>query len=129
MHEMKFQEPKRISKEDVEAAIERCDPEELLEVPISVSLYDQNPRWAELVCLGLSAHAHPVVRGNAVLGFGHLARRFGKLEFEDVITELVEDALHDRDEYVRSQANAAADDMEQFLSCRINKESKINQKV
>jgi hypothetical protein len=124
---MKFQEPKAISKEEVEAAIDRCDPEELLEVPISVSMYEQNPRWAQLVCLGLSAHAHPVVRGNAVLGFGHLARRFGKLDFEDVIIELIEDALHDPDEYVRDQANAAADDVECFLSCRINRESKINQ--
>lgn len=88
----------------MEAVIEGCNPQELIEVPISVSLYDQNPRWALLVCLGLSGHAHPEVRGYAILGIGHLARRFGKLDFEDVVIELVEDALRDRDEYVRGQA-------------------------
>lgn len=119
---MTFQEPKRFSKEEVEAAIERCDPAELLEIPVSLSLYDSNPKWVQLVCFGLSAHAHPVVRGNAVLALGHLARRFGKLDFEDVVKSVVEEAFHDSDDYVRGQADAAADDIEQFTDCRIGRD-------
>jgi len=118
---MRYHDVKRLTKEEVESIMDRCRPEELAEVPIAVSLYDSNSRWAQLICINLSCHSNPTVRGNAVLGFGHLARRFGKLDFLEIIKGLVEDALEDSDQYVRGQANAAADDFEHFLACRVTR--------
>jgi hypothetical protein len=58
------------------------------------------------------------VRGNAVLGFGHLARRFRRLD-EGVVRPIIENALLDADPYVRGQADAAADDVAHFLGWKV----------
>jgi hypothetical protein len=49
-----------------------------------------------------------------VLGFGHLARRFGKLN-RDQVEPLVRVALRDANGFVRSQASSAADDLQHFM--------------
>jgi hypothetical protein len=56
----------------------------------------------------------PAIRGNAVLCFGHLARRFRQLPMNPA-KRLVEQGLVDRDQWVRGQANSAAEDIEHFL--------------
>ncbi len=98
----------------IEAAIARDDPAELLHVPIAVSMGADDGAWAEEVCVRLATHPHPNVRGNAVLGFGHLARRFGMLD-RAVVLPLVTAALADADDYVAGQADAAMDDLRHFL--------------
>lgn len=62
----------------------------------------------------------PLVRGGALLSFGHLARRFGQLPREPVY-DLVAHGLVDADGHVRGQADAAADDLEQFLGWHIQR--------
>jgi hypothetical protein len=56
-----------------------------------------------------------MVRGNALLGFGHLARRFGRLDTHRV-KRLVDTGLHDGSDYVREQARSAAEDLKTFLA-------------
>ncbi len=56
-----------------------------------------------------------MVRGNALAGFGHLARRFGRLDSR-AIKRRVEIGLYDRNDYVRQQARSAAEDLHTFLS-------------
>ena len=97
-----------------EATIARNEPAELLYVPVAVSLHAERLAWAQGVCARLAVHPHFNVRGNAVLGFGHLARRFGWLE-RAVVAPLVVRALADADPYVRGQAHAAVDDLQHFL--------------
>lgn len=104
---------------DVEAVIGRGVPGELLHVPISVSLSPPDCAWAQDVCLRLASHPHFNVRGNAVLGFGHLARTCGALD-EARVRPVVEAALRDPDPYVRGQADAAAGDLVHFLGWRID---------
>lgn len=99
---------------DVEAVIARRDPEELLHVPIAVSLMPPGRVWAERICLRLSTHPHENVRGNAILGFGHLARIFRSLH-RTLVEPLIVAGLNDPSEYVRGQADAAADDVEWFI--------------
>jgi hypothetical protein len=99
---------------DVEAAIARDVPDELLHVPVAVSLNPPDCAWAQDVCVRLASHPHPNVRGNAVLGFGHLARLCGALD-EAVVRPLLEAALDDAEGYVRGQAVAAAGDVAFFL--------------
>lgn len=110
-----------LSNEEWETINEYCYHAKLYMVPIAVSLHEPDSLLAERVCLTLSTHADWNVRGNAILGFGHLARRFGKLNFGETIRQLVEDALRDANDYVRGQANAAAGDIEFFLKWQLDK--------
>ena len=66
------------------------------------------------VSLTAAQASDPLVRGNALLSFGHLARRFGQLP-RVPIYDLVAHGLLDADGHVRGRADAAADDLEQFL--------------
>jgi hypothetical protein len=102
------------TEEDVEAVLARDDPQEVLHVPIVVSLSPPDSAWAEAVCVLLASHPHPAVRGNAVLGLGHLARICRRLD-EAVVRPVVERALRDECPQVRGKAQGAADDLETFL--------------
>ncbi|HZG53863.1 MAG TPA: hypothetical protein VEZ40_17295 [Pyrinomonadaceae bacterium] len=108
------------SKVEVEAAISRNDPDELLKAVISAALHSDDPGWAEDVCLRLAKHEHFNVRGNAILGFGHLARIHRRLD-ERRVKPLIETALREANDYVRGQADAAADDVEFFLKWKIDR--------
>jgi hypothetical protein len=89
--------------------------EDLRLIPIVVTLHGTpDARWSELICVRLASHADPVVRGNAVLGLGHLARTAGTLD-RATCTAVVSAALLDSVPYVRGQAHAAADDLRHFL--------------
>jgi hypothetical protein len=106
------------TEDDMEAAIKRDQPNELLYVPVWVSMDPPDCEWAQEVCVRLSSHPHFNVRGNAILGFGHLARTCGVLD-EARVKPLIERALRDPNEFVRSQADGAADDIAHFLGWEI----------
>jgi len=116
---MKYEVIKQLSEDEVESAILRNDPQELLYAVISAALHSDKPEWAEDVCLRLCKHEHFNVRGNAILGFGHIARIHGKLNKEQV-KPLIELALSDNSDYVRGQADGAANDVEWYLKWKIN---------
>lgn len=99
---------------EVEDAIERDDPIELMDVITRVGYEASDREWAQSCCVQLSRHRSAHVRGNAIAGFGHLARRFGRLD-PNTIRRLVDIALHDRSAYVREQAHSAAEDLRTFL--------------
>jgi hypothetical protein len=98
----------------VEEAIQRDDPLELEGLVLDVALEGGEREWAEACCAQLARHRSALVRGNAVLGLGHLARRFGQLDPRRT-RRLVAIALCDRSDYVRGQAESAARDLETFL--------------
>jgi hypothetical protein len=100
-------------------ALQRGDADELRVVVIGIALHHHDPVFAEQFCFQLATHDNDVVRGNAVLGFGHLARRFGELSI-DGVKRLVEASLADPSEYVRGHAWAAADDVTHFLGWTVN---------
>ncbi len=99
----------------VEEALQRDDPLELESLILDVALEGPEREWAEACCAQLARHRSALVRGNAVQGLGHLARRFGQLD-PNRTRRLVEVALVDRSDYVRGQAESAARDLETFLS-------------
>ena len=98
----------------VEEALLRDQPIELQDVVLDVALESDDGDWAEHCCARLAKHRNAVVRGNAIAGLGHLARRFGHLN-ERRVKRLIEIGLFDRNEYVRDKALSAADDIETFL--------------
>ena len=108
---MRYESIPERTRQQVEAALERNEPDELLVAVLSVALGWDDVTEAEAVCLRLAEHADPNVRGNAVLG--HLARRFGRLSAEAV--RVVETAQSDESESVRGQAEAASDDVSSFV--------------
>ena len=106
------------TREQVEAVIAADQPEDLLYVPIAISMDPPDDDWAEAICLRLSGHADPRVRGNAVLGLGHLARVLGTLDL-DAALPVVRAALNDPDAWVRGQADCAAHDVGHFLGVAV----------
>jgi hypothetical protein len=117
---VKYEKIKEYSETQIKKALANNKPNELLHVILSVALYSDDLNYAENFCVQLSNHEHFNVRGNAILGFGHLARIHGKLD-ENKIKPIVEKALTDENEFVRSQADGAKDDIEHFLKWKFNK--------
>lgn len=115
-----YEEIREWSRAEVEAAIERDVPDELLYAVVAVALYADDAEWAESVCLRLAEHPHCNVRGNAILGFGHIARVHRRLARRRVLP-LLETAFLDPDLYVRQHARGAADDISHYLGWRIRR--------
>jgi hypothetical protein len=101
--------------EIAEAVLERDDPVELIDWILELSAESDNRDLTENCCVRLARHRNAMVRGSAMLGFGHLARRFGRLNAQRV-KRLVETGLHDGSGYVREQARSAAEDLKTFLA-------------
>lgn len=107
---------------DVERVIADNDPADLACAPIVVSMDPPEAVWAADVCRRLSAHPDEWVRGNAVLGFGHLARTTGELD-EAVVRPIVEAALKDASSVVAGKADEAAGDLSHWLGWRFPAQS------
>jgi len=104
---------------DIEKVIAKNDVYELSYLSMALLRYrEQN--FVERVCLCLSSHENETVRGNAILTFGHIAGLYKKLIDLNIIG-VVGKALCDESEYVRGQANCAADDLEDFLGCQFGR--------
>ena len=98
----------------VEDAIERDDPGELADLAGEIGAQAEPWEWAQSCCIQLARHHSAGVRAGALLGFAHLARRFGRLD-PGRVRRLVQIALFDPSELVRRHAADAADDLRTFL--------------
>lgn len=110
----KYEAIAELNREQIEAAIGRNEPNELLRAVLSAALYLDDWEVAQEICIKLATHDHFNVRGNAFLGFAHIARIHGKLD-ERSVRPLITNGLKDPDEYVRGHAVDAADDIYHFL--------------
>lgn len=109
-----YQAIEPLSREEVDAVVERDNPSELLIVILSVAIHDEDRSFAELFCQKYSNHSDSNVRGNAILGFAHIARIQGSLN-EHVIKPIIKKGLIDENEYVRGHSIDAKEDTEWFL--------------
>jgi hypothetical protein len=102
---------------DVEAILAVGNPEHLLYVPIVIGMNAPNcdRAWAEDICCRLANHPHFNVRGNAVLGLGHIARTCRELNLA-VAAPIISQALTDPHDFVRGQAECAAEDLLVYLN-------------
>ncbi len=110
----KYEEITELSREAVEQALREGVAETLLRVVIAVSIHDADWRYAQDLCVRLSSHPHFNVRGNAVLGFGHIARVHRQLD-RALVQPIIQAALRDESDYIRGQAISAMDDTAFFL--------------
>jgi hypothetical protein len=104
----------------VEDAIERDDPAELADLAFEVGVAGEPWEWAQSCSIQLARHRSAGVRASAVASFGHLARRFGRLD-PGRVRRLVEIALHDPSAAVRARADDAADDLLTFLGWQLDR--------
>jgi hypothetical protein len=108
-----YEQPKYEGPQALLDAIKANNIDVLGPMIIAAALYEDDFDTAYRACVQLSSHADEVVRGNAILGFGHLARLFGRLG--DEAPGIVKRGLVDSSGYVRGQAHAAAGDLQHFL--------------
>lgn len=112
-----YEQPTYDGAQALVEAIEANDPNVLGPMIIGAALYEDDFDTVYDACLKLSSHPDEVVRGNAILGFGHLARLFGRLG--DEAPSIVRRGLVDDSDYVRGQAYAAAGDLQHFLGIEL----------
>ncbi len=111
---MIYEPIKYYSQSEIEKALAKNDADKLLLIVLSVALYSDDYEYAENFCVQLSNHECYVVRGNAIQGFGHIARIHGKLD-EERIKPIIEKALKDENKFIRGNAIDAKDDARTFL--------------
>ena len=116
---MKY-EPLRPISHDEAVLAEGGTPEQLALAAITVALHDEDAAWAESFLTRSASHPSPVVRKAAMLGFAHLARRFGELS-EGRVRPLIEVGIADVDAEVRGEADDAADDIGIYLKWRVTR--------
>jgi hypothetical protein len=104
----------------VEDAIDRDDPIELADLAAEVGIAGEPWEWAQSCCVDLARHRSAAVRAGAIASFGHLARRFGRLD-PGRVRNLVAIALYDPSPAVRARADDAADDIETFLDWKFER--------
>jgi hypothetical protein len=114
MPELVYAPIPELGPSEIEEAIVRDEPSELLLAVLSADLYLEDSVSAEDICIRLSKHKHFNVRGNALLGFAHIARIHGKLD-ENKVEPLILDGMKDSDDYVRGHATDAREDVEHYL--------------
>ncbi len=102
------------SRDAVQRALAADVPEALSRAVLAVTLHDGDWRYGQDLCVRLANHCNYLVRGNAVLGLGHLAHVHRELE-KSVAYPVIAAALRDENAYVRGQAECAKDDTAQFL--------------
>jgi len=117
---LKYEAIEKLSKDEIKNALVKNDAEELSRAVLSAALYCEDSDFAENICLQLAHHEHFNVRGNAILGFGNIARIDRKLN-ENRVKPIIENALKDANEFVRGQANDAKDEIEYFLKWKFSK--------
>jgi hypothetical protein len=115
--------PEYEGPESLLEAVAANDVEKLGPMIVAAALCEEDFDFVQRICVQLSSHSDEIVRGNAVLAFGHLARLFEALSDEAV--DIVRDRLRDPSSYVRGQAHAAADDLSHFLGIEVRAEGEL----
>lgn len=111
---MIYREIPEFSEEEIKQAVVNNDVDKLLRNVISVALYSEDANMLKISCIMFSNHANFNLRGNSILGFGHVARIHNKLD-KSLVKPIIEKALLDENEFVRGQAENAKDDTELIL--------------
>jgi hypothetical protein len=109
-----------VSREVAEQVASRATPDALSKVILAVALHEADRGWAEQFCLRFAGHTAPRVRAAALLGFGHLARRFRYLDrFQ--IEPFLQAGLADPNAWVKGQAETALNDIAFFLGWQLRR--------
>lgn len=112
---MKYEQPESLTRAQLEALANSGDTEALASALVSIALNECEGAWATSFCLRFVEDSAEDVRGSALLGLGHLARRFRAFDDATAVAQALRKGLQDSSAWVRGQADAASDDFEQFV--------------
>jgi len=99
---------------DVAAALLETGTEDQASRAILAAALHSSDQDALLALLLRAAKSRSALtRGNAILGLGHLARRFSSLD-RILVAPTLREALSDPDQYVRGHATSAVEDARTF---------------
>ena len=101
-------------RKEIETVIEEDELDEVLSATIDIALASPDADWATDCLIRLARHADTDVRGNVMIGFAHLAGRFGELS-EEKVAPVLQAGLRDPKSHVREQAEAALDELGERL--------------
>ena len=101
-------------RKEIETVIEEDELDEVLSATIDIALAAPEADWAADCLIRLAQHTDTDVRGNAMIGFAHLAGRFGELPREKV-APVLRTGLRDPKSHVREQAEAAIEELDERL--------------
>lgn len=109
------------SNEEIEQIIKGDDIKPLRYLPRALVYCREDQDYVEKICIMLSSNDDEFVRGNSILAFGYISEVYKKF-INGTIYSIVENAiLYDSSDYVRGQANTAADDIEDFLGWKFKR--------
>lgn len=106
---------RRTARAFIERAERDDDLAALVRGVISVAIHEPDFAYAQALCVRLAAHCNFNVRGNALQAMGHLIRMHGRLD-ESAVRPILDSALLDESEYVRSQAEEVRDESVRVLA-------------
>lgn len=109
---MEYHEAFRIERPDIERMLESGDETGTADALLSAAFYDQDWRWVQNTCLRLLDHPATVVRWNAAMCLGHIARIHKHLDAAIVIPTL--QALKS-DQSIGPSMQDALDDIKWYL--------------
>jgi len=108
-----------VTEQELQEALARNAPEELQLVALAVALHEPDADRAFATCARLAEHPDLGVRGNAMLGFGHIARLHRRLD--ERALPMIEAGLQDPAAWVRGQADSAAGEVQVLLGWEIER--------
>jgi hypothetical protein len=108
-----------VTEQELQEALARNVPDELQLVALAVALHEPDAERAFATCARLAEHPDFGVRGNAMLGFGHIARLHRWLD--ERALPMIEAGLQDPAAWVRGQADSAAAELQLLLGWEIER--------
>jgi len=108
-----------VTEQELQEALARNAPDELQLVALAVALHEPDADRAFATCARLAEHPDLGVRGNAMLGFGHIARLHRRLD--ERALPMIEAGLQDPAAWVRGQADSAAGELQVLLGWEIER--------
>jgi hypothetical protein len=115
---MIYKEIAPLSPVEIGEHIKRGKTKDLVNLALAAALHWPDAEAAQQVCFTLARHKDAMVRGNAVLALGHIARIHGKLDRQQT-ERILRQAWEDEEAYVRGHAEDAGDDIAHFLGWEI----------
>lgn len=121
--ERKYSPLPEYSNEEIEAILQREDPNELALLSLSVGQFHPHWKTAQDLCAKLSEHPDPRVRANAVLGLAYIARTKRKLE-KHIVKPIVLRELKQNREY-DWRIRDAISDINGYMGWRIGRKPNV----
>lgn len=106
------------SDSDVYEAINSNDEEVLRLLPIKLGFNHENWKFVQDICVRLSEHPNPDIRGNSLNALAYVAMNHKKLE-RNIVKPVLLRGLKDESEWVRGKAQDALSDINSYMNWKI----------